>query len=135
MIAVRRLAEVRAAGDLSWFQPALDRLRSLPGDADPSLRAFFVPEAPSLVARAPGRLDVMGGIADYSGATVLELPLARATTVALQPWDASRCEVMTWREGGWHGFAIDLPPLVDPGGALRAPADLATWFGARARDR
>ena len=37
-----------------------------------------------LVARAPGRLDVMGGIADYSGSLVLELPLAVATWVAAQ---------------------------------------------------
>ena len=31
---------------------------------------------PSFIARAPGRLDVMGGIADYSGSLVLQLPLA-----------------------------------------------------------
>jgi galactokinase len=37
-----------------------------------------------IVARAPGRLDVMGGIADYSGSLVLEWPLADATFVALQ---------------------------------------------------
>jgi galactokinase len=36
------------------------------------------------VARAPGRLDVMGGIADYSGSLVLEWPLADATVVAAQ---------------------------------------------------
>ena len=36
------------------------------------------------VTRAPGRLDVMGGIADYSGATVLQLPIAAAAHVALQ---------------------------------------------------
>jgi L-arabinokinase len=36
------------------------------------------------VARAPGRLDLMGGIADYSGALVLELPLSVATFVAAQ---------------------------------------------------
>ena len=36
-----------------------------------------------IVAKAPGRLDVMGGIADYSGSLVLQLPLAREVTVAL----------------------------------------------------
>ena len=30
------------------------------------------------VARAPGRLDVMGGIADYSGSLVLQRPIAEA---------------------------------------------------------
>jgi hypothetical protein len=33
------------------------------------------------VARAPGRLDVMGGIADYSGALVLQWPIREATRV------------------------------------------------------
>ena len=41
---------------------------------------WFVPEQEVVVAQAPGRLDVMGGIADYSGATVLELPLALRAT-------------------------------------------------------
>jgi L-arabinokinase len=40
------------------------------------------------VARAPGRLDLIGGIADYSGALVLELPLACATFAAIQLVDA-----------------------------------------------
>lgn len=44
----------------------------------------FDPATPVFVARAPGRLDVMGGIADYSGALVLQMPIAEATIVALQ---------------------------------------------------
>jgi galactokinase len=40
--------------------------------------------APIAVGYAPGRLDVMGGIADYSGATVLELPLACGVFAAAQ---------------------------------------------------
>lgn len=36
------------------------------------------------IGRAPGRLDVMGGIADYSGSLVLQMPIAEATFVALQ---------------------------------------------------
>jgi len=35
------------------------------------------------VSRAPGRLDVMGGIADYTGSLVCEMPLDRAAAVAL----------------------------------------------------
>jgi galactokinase len=45
---------------------------------------FFATGTPIHVARAPGRLDLMGGIADYSGALVLELPLAVGTFVAAQ---------------------------------------------------
>lgn len=54
-------------------------LSQVNGSAD-----FFAPEAPVYVARAPGRLDLMGGIADYSGSLVLEMPLAVATMVAAQ---------------------------------------------------
>jgi galactokinase len=46
---------------------------------------FFDPARPLTLTRAPGRLDVMGGIADYSGALVLEMPIAAATWVAAQP--------------------------------------------------
>jgi L-arabinokinase len=55
-------------------------------DAVRSLGAqpLWIPGTPALVARAPGRLDVMGGIADYSGSLVLQLPLREATFAALQ---------------------------------------------------
>lgn len=46
--------------------------------------SFFDPCAPLVAARAPGRLDVMGGIADYSGSLVLELPLQVAAVVVGQ---------------------------------------------------
>lgn len=49
--------------------------------------AFFATDAPLCVGRAPGRLDLMGGIADYSGSLVLELPLSVATWVAVQHTD------------------------------------------------
>ena len=55
---------------------------------------FFTPNTPLVVARAPGRLDVMGGIADYSGSLVLEMPLAAATFVAIQP--TSEAHVVLW---------------------------------------
>lgn len=40
---------------------------------------------PARVSRAPGRLDVMGGIADYTGSLVCEMPIDRAAAVVLQP--------------------------------------------------
>lgn len=49
--------------------------------------AYFAAGRPVAVARAPGRLDVLGGIADYSGGLVLELPLEAATLVAAQRRD------------------------------------------------
>ncbi len=48
-------------------------------------RELFDSDEPLTVARAPGRLDVMGGIADYSGSLVLEAPLREATFCAVQP--------------------------------------------------
>ncbi|KAI3437298.1 uncharacterized protein J3R85_005551 [Psidium guajava] len=42
------------------------------------------------VTRAPGRLDVMGGIADYSGSLVLQMPIREACHVAVQRNHPSR---------------------------------------------
>ena len=50
-------------------------------------RALFTGGNDVLVARAPGRLDVMGGIADYSGSMVLEIPIAEAAFAGIQKID------------------------------------------------
>jgi len=42
-------------------------------------------DAPITLSRAPGRLDVMGGVADYSGSLVAEMTIAEAALVALAP--------------------------------------------------
>jgi L-arabinokinase len=47
-------------------------------------RSFFNPKEEIVVSRSPGRLDVMGGIADYSGSLVLQLPIKEATIAAAQ---------------------------------------------------
>ncbi|GAB2286398.1 D-arabinose 1-dehydrogenase (NAD(P)(+)) [Dionaea muscipula] len=52
--------------------------------------AFFNWEEEIFVARAPGRLDVMGGIADYSGSLVLQMPIREACHVAVQKNHPSR---------------------------------------------
>ncbi|KAI9097754.1 hypothetical protein K1719_025525 [Acacia pycnantha] len=46
--------------------------------------SLFNLEEEIIVTRAPGRLDVMGGIADYSGSLVLQMPIREACHVALQ---------------------------------------------------
>ncbi|HEV8356666.1 MAG TPA: hypothetical protein VGQ17_07825 [Gemmatimonadales bacterium] len=130
---VRTLPEIRAAGLDAWFQPALDRLAGLHSEAEPRLREWFLPDQPLYLARAPGRLDVMGGIADYSGATVLELPLDRATWALLQRQAASRCDLATRRDGRWQLFGIDQRPLL--AGKLRTPQALAKWFADHDADR
>jgi hypothetical protein len=55
---------------VNWFQRSIDLLQSLPSASDTRLRSFFSADRPVCIARAPGRLDVMGGMADYSGARV-----------------------------------------------------------------
>jgi L-arabinokinase len=55
----------------------IDRARS-------ELSASFAPGETVRLSRAPGRLDVMGGIADYTGSLVCEMPLDRAVAVILQ---------------------------------------------------
>ncbi|HTM03670.1 MAG TPA: hypothetical protein VL173_09215 [Vicinamibacterales bacterium] len=52
--------------------------------SDPVTRSARSPAARTIIASAPGRLDVMGGIADYSGSLVLQRPIAERTTVTLQ---------------------------------------------------
>ncbi|OLB67772.1 MAG: GHMP kinase [Gemmatimonadetes bacterium] len=94
---------------MNWFQPSIDLLHSLPSASDTRLRSFFSLARPICIARAPGRLDVMGGIADYSGARVLELPLACATFALVQKQDAPRCEVASLRGDRWDFFATELP--------------------------
>jgi L-arabinokinase len=60
------------------------RLADTAADPVPEVRPLFEPGRDIVVARAPGRLDVMGGIADYSGSRVLQWPTREATGVALQ---------------------------------------------------
>ncbi|XP_073000847.1 L-arabinokinase-like isoform X2 [Typha latifolia] len=75
----------------------LNSLSSLVSEAEPgkniekhflrdkvAAAAMFNWEEEFYVARAPGRLDVMGGIADYSGSLVLQMPIREACHVAVQ---------------------------------------------------
>lgn len=62
-----------ADGQLTQFQ---ERVRQE--------RTFFDGSGAVTVARAPGRLDVMGGVADYSGSVVLEGTIAEGTFAGVQ---------------------------------------------------
>lgn len=87
-------------------------------------------------ARAPGRLDVMGGIADYSGALVLQLPLQEACQAAVRRLRASSdtsAEVVVTSHAGatrdgvrGEEFRLPLSALLvtKPDGTL-APIDYA----------
>jgi galactokinase len=51
---------------------------------DEAVPAFFAADRPIHIARAPGRLDVLGGLADHEGSLVLQLPTAEAACAAVQ---------------------------------------------------
>jgi L-arabinokinase len=80
------------------FEPVaalLERVRS-------ELSDDFTAGRPIRVSRAPGRLDVMGGIADYTGSLVCEMPLDHAVAVALQARDdrGVRVQSLNLRDAG-----------------------------------
>jgi galactokinase len=54
-------------------------------NSDPTGLAGFFNSGEIVMTRVPARLDVMGGIADYSGANVCEGVLGRGMVIALQP--------------------------------------------------
>ena len=82
----------------------------------PPARELFDPDRDLIVTRAPGRLDVMGGIADYSGSLVLELPIAEATFAALQLNPELQLNVVTLLNDEPHqaSFSMSLRDLEGP---------------------
>jgi L-arabinokinase len=120
--------EVQLPADLAAFVERLQDDASPHGD-------FLEGHGTTYVARAPGRLDVMGGIADYSGATVCELPLAEAAIVALRWREDDRVRVRTVRgvDGPPTEVSMTLSDLVGRG----APRDyerIREWLGASSDD-
>jgi L-arabinokinase len=93
--------------------------------------AFFAGGRPVSVARAPGCLDVMGGIADYSGSLVLGQPLALAAFAAVQPIAEPGLTIRSRQaDGSDIEFALPLEALL-PGGEPR-PYDAARALFAEA---
>ena len=78
-------------------------------------RRLFERGASVSMARAPGRLDVMGGIADYSGSLVLERPIAEATWAAVQRIDRPVLEIISL---GRDGYTIPLQTLAPDGAPI-----------------
>ena len=74
------------------------------------LSADFPAGKPLRVSRAPGRLDVMGGIADYTGSLVCEMPLDRAAAVALSERDDRQVQVFSFNLQDEHKpFTLRVP--------------------------
>lgn len=90
--------------DIEDFERHLSQLCASASAAGSPL--FAGPE-PLWCARAPGRLDVMGGIADYSGSLTLELPTAEAAYAVVQRTGGSGVRIVS------AGFGRDPAPLRD----------------------
>src|SRR5579885_2535145 len=88
---------------------------------------FFETGVPLYVARAPGRLDVMGGISDYSGALVLQRPIAEATFAAIQMSSERRLEVISHPGRSFTIGIAELPRNYDEARALFASDDANRW--------
>ncbi|HEU4391714.1 MAG TPA: galactokinase family protein, partial [Blastocatellia bacterium] len=72
-------------------------------------RQLFDQNRDLVVTRAPGRLDVMGGIADYSGSLVLELPIREATLAAIQPDPECQLRIVSLTERSAHAVTFEMP--------------------------
>ena len=122
---VRTLDDLQRSGHADLLAPVIARVRAMPDVAAAGVPLFF--------ARAPGRLDVMGGIADYSGSLVLQLPLAVATTAVLWPIEEQTIDLLSVGNRQPRRFSMPLDSLTR--GELRDPSALAAWFAAREADQ
>ncbi|NCV22899.1 MAG: hypothetical protein EBV45_13280 [Chloroflexi bacterium] len=124
----------------------LDQIRSdyksLRNSLSGAAQAHLEPGKPFAIGTAPGRLDVMGGIADYSGATVLEATIGARTTVMVQPREDGLIRVLTVgpEAGPLDGATFELQTAMfwrddtpSTHGTLVAPEDLRNTIGKEHR--
>ena len=101
-------------------------------------RDFFDGVGPVAGARAPGRLDIMGGVADYSGSLVLEMPIAHACCVAIQ-WRSDRLLRVRSMGADADGLTLDvtvsLEEMLNEDGSLRALDDVRARLTADPQTR
>lgn len=82
-----------------------------------------------IVTRAPARLDIMGGIADYSGSNVFEMTLNRAAVVACQSREDRNLKALTLQQEGVLRpyFQINLDDFYADG-SLKSYSDISSLF-------
>ena len=94
------------AGELLAMEPVPTLLRRVRAE----LSAEFDSSKPLRVSRAPGRLDVMGGIADYTGSLVAESTLDRATAVAIHERADRAVQIFSFNLlDEHHPFTVQIP--------------------------
>jgi L-arabinokinase len=82
-VSAFRIVEPSPHQDLPDVRAFLDLLARGPLPSLAGGPPLFAGAEELVVTRAPGRLDLMGGFADYSGSLVLEWPLREAALVAM----------------------------------------------------
>jgi L-arabinokinase len=99
---------------------------------------LFDSVSPIAGARSPGRLDVMGGVADYSGSMVLEMPIAEAACVAWQ-WRPDRKlrirSIAGNSECMYPSVDLSLDDLLQPDGYLRPIEEVHRTLTADIKNR
>lgn len=119
MSSMFRVIQGNASG-LSDVEKFFAVLNSQTGGLPAACRDLWALGEDLFVSRAPGRLDVMGGIADYSGSLVLQLPIREATHVALQRQDRRilRIVTLTMDHGREPVFEMPLSEFEADGGPV-----------------
>ena len=98
--------------------------------------SFFDPRRPVILTRAPGRLDVMGGIADYSGALVLQMPISEATFAAIQLQDLRRVDLLSLQGDDREPLRFEMPLDISQSGRDSAGyAEAKKLFESNPNDR
>ena len=76
---------------------------------------------PEVIARAPGRLEILGNHTDYNEGVVLSVAVDRATWVAASPAQGRDCRLKDLRDASSRTFSLD--ELADP-----EPGDWANYI-------
>lgn len=62
---------------------------------------------PAAVAKAPGRLEILGNHTDYNEGVVLSAAVGHATEFAILPVDGSKCEIRDFRDSSVKYFDLN----------------------------
>jgi galactokinase len=124
-----RHASAMGTEDAAGF---INRLQVLDSDPFAPARGLFERDTEVVVARAPGRLDVMGGIADYSGALVLQWPIREATCAAVQVHPERVLRIVSLSDTGTSRHCTVPLDAIAPGGSPASYAAARAWFSADA---
>ncbi len=116
------------APQTNFHSAAMDILRGRLVAVGSAFTADF--NQPIILARAPGRMDIMGGIADYTGSLVCEMPLGTDAAVAVQKRADRRLRITTFNalpDNAPQTVELSLDDLYGSG-ALISPAAAQALF-------